>query len=75
MHIEDLHSLPIMQFRLYPQYPAPRHVPQRFLVCVDVPLPSLCCLEDLSMEESGHCKVSSVAPRAVQSFRISAFPV
>jgi hypothetical protein len=47
MHIEDFHSLPIMQFCLYPQHPAPRHVPQRFLVCVDVPLPSLCCLEDL----------------------------
>ena len=74
-HIKILHLLPIMQFRFYPQHPTSRHVFQHFPVCVDVPLSPLSRLKNLSMEESGHCKVSSIAPRDVQTFGVGAVPV
>ena len=62
MYIKDLQALPIMQFRIYPQYFPSGHVPERFLVCLNVPFLSLCRPEYSSAEERGHREVSSVAP-------------
>jgi hypothetical protein len=75
MYIKDLQALPIMQFRIYPQYSPSGHVPERFLVCLNVPFASLCRPEYFSLEERGHREVSSVAPWAFRSLSIHAVSI
>ena len=75
MYVKDLQALPVMQIRIYPQYSRSGHVPQRFLVCLNVPFPSLCRPEYSSVEERGHREVSSVAPWAFWSLSIHAVSI